>query len=71
MTLVQSLRVAGGNFAKPNIYDDAADRINELEAAVLRFSELEAENKRLREQLATELVYGPERSQSDASEKQS
>lgn len=59
MTLVQSLRVAGGNFAKPNIYDDAADRINELEAAVLGFAELEAENKKLREQLATELVYGP------------
>jgi hypothetical protein len=66
MTLVQSLRVAGGHYAKPNIYDDAADRINELEAAVLRFCELEAENKRLREQLATELVYGPDRSQSDA-----
>lgn len=62
MTLVQSLRVAGGQYAKPNIYDDAADRINELEAAVLRFVELEAENKKLREQLASELVYGPDRS---------
>lgn len=59
MTLVQSLRVAGGNFSKPNIYDDAAERINELEAAVLGFAELEAENKKLREQLATDLVYGP------------
>jgi hypothetical protein len=66
MTLVQSLRVAGGRYTKPNIYDDAADRINELEAAVLGFAEIQAENKRLREQLATELVYGPKRSQSDA-----
>lgn len=61
MTLVQSLRVAGGHFAKPNLYDDAADRINELERAVLNFAKLESENKKLREQVATELVYGPDR----------
>lgn len=66
MTLVQSLRVAGGNFSKPNIYDDAADRINELEAAVFGFAELEAENKKLREQLATELVYGPTPTEGEA-----
>lgn len=34
MTLVQSLRAAGGQYAKPNIYDDAADRINALETAL-------------------------------------
>ena len=39
MTLVQNLRVAGGRYTKPNIYDDAADRINELEAALRQYWE--------------------------------
>lgn len=30
-TLVQRLRELGGSLKEPNIYDDAADRINELE----------------------------------------
>lgn len=34
MTLVQRLRRKGGPCKKPNLYDDAADRINHLETAL-------------------------------------
>lgn len=35
MTLVQKLRVLGGAAGGPNVHDDAADRINELETAAV------------------------------------
>jgi hypothetical protein len=39
VTLVQRLRAAGGASQGPNIADDAADRINELEATVSQMKE--------------------------------